>query len=346
MATTSFLTEEAQTLLAPDEDVMLERKGRDRRGIRRELAGTTEMARGTRYVEEGEGVYASPETDMPTPETSVGEVLGNVDIVRYVGDQVRVPRMAHSMTLDAEDLEIDGAQEKVSRSRDVLFETFDIQADLQFLKGVADEQGNAVQPGLFDWLDSNIPSDNVLDASTYDVSADLNGVPANIVVQEAYSGTSGEYVEDAWDYVMWDHGVRANWNQIDNNSGVRQASQFLDLGSDAQGVGNSLVNDAVLIPDQMGLPTAPDADDTLRFDIPFPNDTMYLIPDHGGDFWELYEQPEPTLVQEPLRKSGAKIEYEYFWRAGQAYGFNAHNLDNESSKAKDVVRIDNVSSLF
>jgi len=346
MATTSFLTEKAQTLLEPDEDLMLRRSGRDRRGIRRELAPTTEMERGTRYVEEGDGVYVDAKSDMPTSDTSVGEVLGNVDIVRYVGDNVRIPRMTHSMTLDSEDLAIDGAEEKVRRAQDALMEMFDIQADLQFLEGITDEEGNTVQQGVFSWLDANIDSNNVIDASTLDVSSDLNGVPANIVVQEAYSRTSGEYVDDAWDMVLWDHQTRANWNQIDNNSGVRQSSQWLDLDSDVQGVGNSLVNDAVLIPDKIGLNTAPDATDSLQFDISFPDDSMYLIPDHGGDFFQMYEQPEPTLVQEPLRKNGAKVEYEYYWRGGQAFGFGSNQTDQYDNTAKDVVRIDNVSSLF
>ncbi|WP_226041177.1 hypothetical protein [Natrinema sp. DC36] len=225
-------------------------------------------------------------------------------------------------------------------------ETFDIQADLQFLLGITDEEGTSVQPGVFEWMDNNINPDNVIDASTYDVDTDLNGVPANLIVQEAYSNTSGEYVDDAWDMVLWDHSTRAQWNQIDNNSGVRQSSQWLDLGSDAQNVGQSLVNDAVVIPEKMGLTTAPGADDSLSFDIPFPDDTMYLVPDHGGDFFQTYEQPEPTLVQEPIRKNGGKIEYEYYWRGGQAYGFGTQRVDQYDYTAKDLVRIDNVSSLF
>lgn len=342
MTTTSFLTEEAQTLLQPDEDLMLERFGRDRRGIRREIAPGTEMERGTRYVEEGDGVYASANSDMPEGTTSVGEVMGNVDIVRHVGDNVHVPRMTHGLTVDAEDLQIEGAEEKVRRSQDVLFETFDIQADLQFLLGITDEEGNQVQPDVFTWLDNNIDANNVIDASTLSLD-----VPANVVVQEAYSKTGGDYADDGWEMVLWDHQTRANWNTIDNNNGVAQKSHWLDLGSDAQGVGQSIVNDSVLIPDTVGLPTAPDQPDNLQFDITtFPSDTMYLIPDHGGDFFEMFEQPEPTLIQDPIRKNGGRLEYEYYWRAGQAFSFGSHRNDHTDVEAADVVRIDNVSSLF
>jgi hypothetical protein len=344
MATTSFLTEEDQEILLPDEDIMLEREGRDRRGIRRELAPTTEMERGTRYVEEGDGVYADAKSSMPTSDTSVGEVLGNVDIVRYTGEQVRIPRMTHGMTVDAEELNVDGAQEKVMRAQDVVMEQFDIQADLQFLLGITDEEGNTVQPDIFTWLDNNIPAGNVIDGSakTYDV-------PANAIVREAYSKTSGEYADDGWDFAIWDHSTRALWNEIDNNSGVMQASQWLDLGSDAQNVGQSLVNDTVLMPDSIGLRTPPDQPDSLQFDIStMPSDTMYLIPDHGGDFFEMYEQPEPTLIDEPIRKNGGKLEYEYYWRAGHAFGFGSHRTDDGAGGdiARDVVRIDNVSDLF
>lgn len=344
MATTSFLTEEAQELLLPDEDIMLEREGRDRRGIRREIAPTTEMERGTRYVEEGDGVYADAKSSMPTSDTSVGEVLGNVDIVRYTGEQVRIPRMTHGMTLDSEELEINGAQEKVTRAQDVVMEQFDIQADLQFLLGITDEEGNTVKPDVFTWLDNHIPSGNVIDASanTYDV-------PANVVVRDAYQQTTGEYADDGWDFVLWDHQTRALWNEIDNNSGVRQASQWLDLENDAQGVGQSIVGDQVLIPDSIGLRTPPDQPDSLQFDIStFPDNSMYLIPDHGGDFFEMYEQPEPTLIDDPIRKNGGKVEYEYYWRAGHAFGFGSHRTDDGAGSdiARDVVRIDNVSSLF
>lgn len=359
MATTSFHTEEDFTeQVAPDEDVMLTRHGRDRRGLRREVAPLTELPRGTRKIEEGDGVYVNPNSDMPTGTTGVGEVLGNVDIVRYVGDDVEIPRMTHGLTVDAEDLEIDNAQEKVSRSQDALMEMFDIQADLQFLLGITDEEGNQVQPGLFEWLDNNIPTGNVINADNYTTEYSLsNGQPSNIVQRVAYETTEGVYADDSWDFVMWPHNVRALWNTIDANSGATLASQWLDMEVDQAGVGASIVDDAFLIPSQTGLRTAPDAPDTLQFDITgnLPtasagndDDVMYLIPEHGGDFFEMYEQPEPTLIQEPIRKNGGALEYEYYWRAGQAYGFGSHETDDGAggSVAHDVVKIENVSKLF
>lgn len=359
MATTSFHTEEDFTeQVAPDEDVMLERRGRDRRGLRREVAPLTEMERGTRKIEEGDGVYVDAKSDMPTGTTGVGEVLGNVDIVRYIGDEVLIPRMTHGMTVDAEDLDIGNANEKVNRAQDALMEMFDIQADLQFLLGITDEEGNQVQPGVFEWLDNNIPAGNVINAGDYTTDYSIsNGQPSNIVQRVAYETTEGIYADDSWDFAMYPHNVRALWNTIDSNSGATLKSQFMDLGDDAQGVGSSIVGGEFLIPSQTGLRTAPDQPDTLTFDITgnlptatngADDDVMYLIPDHGGDFFEMYEQPEPTMIQEPIRKNGGALEYEFYWRAGQAFGFGSHETDDGAggSVAHDAVKIENVSALF
>lgn len=360
MATTSFHTEEDFTeQVAPDEDVMLEREGRDRRGLRRELSPTTEMERGTRKIEEGDGYYVDSKSDMPTGTTGVGEVMGNVDIVRYTGDDVEIPRMTHGMTVDAEDLDIGGANDKVQRSQDALMEMFDIQADLQFLLGITDEEGNQIQPGVFHWLDANMPDENVINAgnhtSDYSIS---NGQPSNIIQRVAYGKTEGIYADDGWDTIAMTHGVDALWNTIDDNSGVSLKSQWADLEDDNRNVGSSVVNDMFKLPRYTGIKTAPDASDTLQFDLhdeALPaaqngadDDVMYLIPDHGGDFFSVYEQPEPTMIQEPIRKNGGQLEYEFYWRAGQAFGFGSHQTDDGQggSVAHDAIKIENVSALF
>jgi len=360
MATTSFHHEDDFTeMVAPDEDVMLEREGRDRRGLRRELAPLTEMERGTRKIEEGDGIYVDPNSDMPTGTTGVGEVLGNVDIVRYTGDEVNIPRMTHGMTVDAEDLELGNAGEKVNRGQDAVMEMFDIQADLQFLLGITDEEGNEVQPAVFHWLDDNMPSENIINAGDYTSKYSIdNGQPSNIIQNIAYGKTEGIYADDGWDMAAMTHSVDALWNTIDDNSGVSLKSQWADLGDDTRGVGSSVVNDMFKLPRFTGLRTAPDANDTLQFDLheeALPtasngadDDVMYLIPDHGGDFFSVYEHPEPTLIEEPIRKNGGALEYEFYWRAGQAFGFGSHQTDDGAggSVAHDAIKIENVSALF
>jgi hypothetical protein len=277
--------------------------------------------------------------------------------------------MTHGMTVDAEDLEMGQASEKVQRAQDYLMRSFDVQADLQFLNGIYDEEGNQTHEGIFEWLDSNIPSENVINAAdfTSDYSVD-NGQPSNIIQREAYQATEGIYADDGWDMVLWKHPVAALWNTIDTNSGAAFQSQWLDLEEDAAGVGSSVVNDAVKIPNRTGFRTAPDAPERLRFDIEFPtrtntsysspignlgnfsanDDAMYLIPEHDGDFFSMYEQPEPTMIQEPIRKNGGQLEYEFYWRAGQAFGFGSHRTDDGQggSIAYDAFKIENVSALF
>jgi len=361
MTTTSFGTEEDFTeMVEPEEDLMLTREGFDRQSLRREIMPTQTIDRGTRQVEEGDGYYVSAKSDMPTGSTAVGEVMGNVDIERYVGNELEVPRMTHSMGLDAEDLEIDGQADKIGRSRDAVMEMFDIQADLQTLLGITDEEGNLVRRGVFDWLDDNIPADNVINAAdfTTDFGLSNDGQPSNIVQQTAYGKLEGIYANDGWDQVFMPHNVRSLWNTIDDNSGVSLQSQWLDMNADAAGVGSSVVNDMFLIPNKTGLRTAPDASgDPLRFDIKgalptasngADDDVMYLIPEHDGDFYQSFEQSEPTLIQDPIRKNGGRQEYEYYWRAGHGFGLGTHRIDDGSGGqiAYDAIKIENVSQLF
>lgn len=356
MTTTSFLTEKQQTLLQPDEELMFERKFRDRAALRRELAPVTELPMGDRYVEEGDSTYVDAHSDMPTVDTGIGEQLGNVDVVRYTGDRVRVPRMAHGLTVEEEDLEVEGGAEELRRERDTVMELFDVQADLQFLLGITDEEGNTVQPGVFDWIDSNIAADHVIDASSFDVDADLNGQAANIIVQEAYSRTEGEYIDTTWDMAVAKHPIWSNWNQIDDNSGESLASQWVDIDNSDQFLGVGVEN-TLNYPESHGLRTAPDQPDSLRFDLEFPSrtnsgyssplsdasdDAMYLIPDHGGDFWELYEQPTVDQRDSPIQLEGFRERYEYKWRAGQVFNFGHRNEDN----LYDLIKIENVTSLF
>jgi hypothetical protein len=354
MTTTTFLTEKQQSLLLPDEEYFLERKGFDRPAIRRELAPVTPLSAGDRYVEQGDAIYATPTSDMPESDTTPGEIFGNVDVERVVGEQVRIPRMTHGLTVDQEDLEIQAGDDtpsgadKLQRERDLLMEMFDVQADYQFMQGIHDERGNQVQPGVFEYLDANIPASNIIDASSTQYS-NSGEIPANVIVQEAYSKLTGEYANDGWDVAFAKHDVHALWNTIDNNSGVTQKSHWLDLESDSDGVGQSIVNDFIKIPEKIGLRTAPEySAEELRFDVDFPtanngtdDDVMYLIPDHGGDFYELYEQAQPQMSDTPVRKEGLKERHEFYWRAGQTFNLN-HRVDDV---ATDAIKIENVSAL-
>lgn len=346
MTTTSILTKEQQELVEPDEDIMFEREGFDRQGLRRELAPVTTIEPGTRFVEQGQAVFVHPDSDMPEGPTSIGESLGNVELVREVGGSVQIPRYTHGFSLDIEDREVPEMNMFIQDMRDAILELFDLQADVAFINGLNDHAGNEVMPGVFQWLQDNMDASNIIDCSTYDLDAgDLNGIPANVVLREAYDEISGEYVTTTFDVAVAKHNVWSYWNEIGRADYNVNRSQWEMVQDDGDGVG---VRRRMTLPDSTGLraPSTMDAD--LTFDLSFPtanngsdDDVMFLIPQHNGDFYELYEQASPD-VRGPIEKEGWRERWEYKWRAGATFGFSHRAGGN----ATDVIKLENVSTLF
>jgi hypothetical protein len=365
MATSSVLTQEQMSLVKPANGVMIERgegnsNGFDREAIRTEFAPIRELANGTRYVEEGSATFLHTESDYPDAPTSVGESFGNVELVREVGGTQYIPRYTHGFTYDTEDGEVDDSF--LAEMRDGILQMFDVQADYAFLQGMDDEAGNSVFDGVFQFLEDNMPSSNFIDCSNYDPSAgDLAGVPANIVLQEAYQKVTGHYVETQWDIAVAKHPIWSEWNQVGTFDGAILQSQWevMQATDDAE-VG---VNRRLLLPNEIGLPTAPSQNGNLTFDIDYPartntgytsdigtlsdfeeaDDVMYLIPEHGGDFYELYEEGTPD-TRGPLEKDGFRERFEYKWRGGVVQGQNMQKRD--TNVALDTIKLENVTALF
>lgn len=357
MVTSSILTKEQQELLKPDEDLMFDREGFDRASIRREFAPVQTVDSGVKYVRQGTASYVHPDSTMPSGPTAEGESYGNIELVREVGGEQQIPRYVNGFMVEEEDMEVSEMSMHLQEMRDGIMELFDIQADLSFLTGLTDRAGNTVHSGVFQWLDDNIAADNVIDCSDFDLSTgDLNGLPANIVLRVAYGKVSGEYVTTTWDLAVAKQQVWALWNEVGTNDSNGNRSQW-DLinpqGDDAAGVG---VNRRILVPQKIGLRAPTSMSENLRFDIDFPSpasgddgvgtigaddDVMYLIPQHDGDFYELYEQSTAD-VRGPIMKDGFRERFEYKWRAGvvQGQSFRADNM------ARDAVKLENVESLF
>lgn len=361
MATSSVLNDDQLTLVKPDAGIMVERgegdvDGFDRDALRQEFAPVRTLDPGTKYVEEGNATFIDANTDMPSGPAGIGESIGNIELVRVVGGQQEIPKYVHGFSLDIEDREVDDSF--VTDMRDGILRLFDVQADYAFLQGLAREDGTTVFKGVFQWLQDNMPSANIIDASSYDPSAgDLQGVPANIVAEVAYDKVSGHYVETTWDVAVAKHPVWAKWNQLGTFDGAVVQSQWdlMQADDNEAGVG---VNRRLLLPDEIGLPTAPSQSGSLTFSIDMPSrvntgytsplsdpndDVMFLIPNHGGDFYELYEQGSPD-VRGPIEKEGWKERFEYKWRAGVVYGQNSHKRD--TNVALDTIKIENVTALF
>jgi hypothetical protein len=240
---------------------------------------------------------------------------------------------------------------------------FDVKADYAFLQGLNREDGSTVFKGVFQWLQDNMPSDNIINCADYDPSAgDLQGVPANIITEKAYEKVEGYYVETTWDIAVAKHPVWAPWNQYGTFDGAMVESQWelVNAADNDAGVG---VMRRMLLPNKVGLPTAPAQSGSLTFDIDMPtrvntsysgpvgsrsnfeddDDVMFLIPDHGGDFYELYEQGSPD-IRGPIEKEGWKERFEYKWRSGVVYGQNGHKRDTDI--ARDAIKLENVTALF
>lgn len=355
----SVLTKEQQSLVKPDENLMFEREGFDRRSLRREFAPVETIDPSTKYVEQGNVSYIHPQSDMPSGPTVEGESFGNIELVREVGGTQQIPRYTNGFTVDQEDTEVDNRW--LMDARDGIMELFDIQADLAFMLGLSTEADNTVFSGVFEWLDNNIPASNIIDCSQYDPSTgDLQGVPANIVAQKAYSYVTGEYVTDQWDLAVAKHPVWAEWNQLGTFDGATVESQWEMMQADANS-DNVGVNRRIQLPKQIGLRGPSDMEEGLKFPLELPtrtnagynspigdladytddDDVMYLIPRHDGDFYELYEQATPD-TRGPLAKEGFRERWEYKWRGGvvQGQSFKSDGV------AVDAIKLENVTALF
>jgi hypothetical protein len=350
--TTSILTEKQQTLVKPDENLMFDREGFDRRQIRMEYAPVNQIPPSQKFVENGDAMFIAPQSDYPEGPTSEGEVLGNMDLVRVTGGTQEIPRYTHGFTIDTEDTEVDTSH--VQDLRDGVMELFGIQADYAFLQGLNDAAGNTVFDGLYKWLEDNMPSSNIIDCSTYDPSSgELQGVPANIVKQVALEQVTGEYIEGQWDIAAAKHEVWSYWNQLGTFDGATVESQWeMIRADDEMDVGVRRKN---RVPQEIGLRGPPGGGD-LQLSIDFPSrtnsgytsplsdakdDAMYLIPEHNGDFYELYEQGSPD--HRMLEKEGWKERHEYKWRAGVVQG---QTQKRDTDIAQDAIKLENVTALF
>lgn len=347
MPTVSRLNQEEFLEVAqPDEDIMFEPKGRDRRGLRYEFAPVNEVSSSDRYVTKGDAPFVHPDSDLPFGDSGLGESVGNVDMVIEEGTPRELFRFTHGFTIDEEDEQVD--ESLVQENRDAVINLFDLQADVHFLNGVEDgASGTELRKGMLQWLHDN--ATDIIDADSYGVDADLNGVPANIIATEAYGSTTGEYVDEEWNAAIANHDVWSDWNQIGNNDGSGQQSQWDSLANNEVGVS---VGRRVGLPEQMAIRTAPSLDGNIEIPVEYPDldstdagggkdDVMFLLPDHGGDFVQLYEMGSP--MARDVDKEGFRRRVEYLWRYGQVYD---NSFKAESGTGTDIIKIENVSTLF
>lgn len=353
MTTTStFKREELQEQL-PDENAMLERRGFQTRGFRRELGPdilpVNPLDQGVREIEAGNKAFMDEDSDFSLAPTGLGEAGGAVGITEERGDKFQMYRKASHIRVSEEDEEVDA--DNLSEKQRAVLELFDLTFDSWVFRGIQDENGNTIRNDIFSQLKSGIPTARTLDLSTYGVDADLNGVRANIFREEAYSLMEGHYFDDSWAVLIAKHPVHAKLNQLDTNDGAGIFTEW-DISSGERVASNpGLIDRKVRVPSYLGLPSTAGNAGSLSFPIDsLGSDEALLLPSHNGDWMQLWEQPSPDVRDPiPVRGWGREIEYK-IW-GGHAFDTEMsaggdRPVDDAGNPYPDAIHITNVSSLF
>lgn len=353
MVTTSTLKQEAVTAALPDDDVMLERRGFQTRGLRRELGPDVMPVNGigndTRKVEAGNASFVDEDSDLPLGPTGIGETGGSVGLTEERGSEFDLFRYAHHMRVLEEDEEVDAAQ--VAEKTRAMMELFDLKMDHTVFSGVSDENGNTLRNDIFSELKSNIPSSRTIDCSTLSLANDLNGVEANVFREEAYAQMEGHYFQDQWAVGIAKHPVWARLNALDTADGAAIFTHWEVSGGERVAGTPGLINRRFRVPSYLGLPSSSANAGDLSFNISsLGSDEMLLLPPTNGDFMQLWEQGTPDS-RGPIQKSGWAHEFEYKMWGGHAFasdfaaGGDAPQDDN-GNPYPDCIHVTNLSSLF
>lgn len=353
MTSTSVIKEEDQKLFLPDDDVMLERRGFQTRGFRRELGPdilpVNPIGNDVREIEAGNRRYVDENSTFALSPTSVGETGGNVGITEQRGDKFEIFRMAHHLQVYLEDEEVDAdqAEENVR----AIMELFDLTLDKWVFDGIEDENGNTIRNDIFSELKSGIPSARTIDCSTLSTSSDLNGVRANLFREEAYSKMEGHYFNDSWAALIAKHPVHARLNQLDTNDGAGIFTEWEVASGDRVASEPGLIDRKIRVPSYLGLPANGTNAGDLSFDITsLGTDEALLLPPTNGDWMALWEQGTPD-DRGPLPQRGWREEFEYKMWGGHAFDQDFapggdYPVDDSGNRFPDAIHLTNVSSLF
>lgn len=352
MVTTSQFKQEDVEMMLPDEDMMLERRGFQTRGFRRELGPdlfpVNPIGSDVRSVERGNATFADPEGDFALNPTGVGEAGGSVGVVEDRGDEFDLFRTAHHLAVNVEEREID-ADQMSDKVRQIM-ELFDLTMDKWVFDGITDENGNTLRNDIFSEFKSAIPTNRTIDCSTLSLSGDLNGERANLFRQVAYAEMEGHYFDDSWAALVAKHPVHANLNMIDSHDGAQIFTEW-DIASDGtRQVGDpGLIDRKIKVPSYLGLPSPNSNAGNLSFDITsLGTDEALLLPSHNGDFAAGWEQGTPD-TRGPIEMEGWEERFEYKMWGGHAFDVTAGSTppqDDAGNRFPDAIHLTNVSSLF
>lgn len=353
MTSTSVFKEEDVTMMLPDDDVMLERRGFQTRGFRRELGPdllpVNPIGNDVREIEAGNRRYVDEDSTFALAPTGIGEVGGNVGITEERGTKFELYRMAHHLQVHIEDQEVDADQmdEKVR----AVMELFDLTLDKWVFDGIEDENGTTIRNDIFSELKSAIPAARTIDCSALSLSSDLNGMIANLFREEAYKDVEGHYFDDSWAALIAKHDVHALFNRLDTNDGAGIFTEWEISGGERVASTPGLIDRRIRVPAYLGLPAHGTNSGALSFNITsLGSDEALLVPPYGGDFAALWEQGTPD-TRGPLPQRGWREEFEYKMWGGHAFDSqfapgDDQPVDDNGNRAPDAFHLTNVSSLF
>lgn len=352
---TSSTTFNSQELaeLQPVENEMYTREGFGRKNFRYQFANAEDIGINDRYVEEEETTYVNPDTtEMPHGPTGIGEVAGGgVDFVRQEGDVHATYRFTQGFTVAEEDARAGAVS--LDEQRRQISEMYDFFADGMWFNGIADQSGNQVKPGMFQWLKSAIPAERTFDCENYDGdsgdTADLvsNDTQENIIKYHAYQTQSGELLDDgdSWGMILGRQEALANLQKVrPADGGITPRDTYWDAINAENGVGVG-IQDYMLIPEQLRFTEAPNGEQPLTIDLTqnLGSDELIILPSMDAvreNYWRLMQMSEPWSLP-PTRERGGKVTYDNVWRYSQYY-----DPMNAYANAQDSIHLTNVSTLF
>lgn len=348
MPTSTRTKDDDTEVIEPTENVMFDREGLDRKGLRREFAGVQPIDLETLYVERDDLEYVDPRTtEMPYGPTGMGEYGGTgVDTVRIDGEDWKTFRYTSGYEMNIEDVNNPELQ------RQAIMEQFDFLADANFLVGVEDRNGNQLRKGMFDWLNTNIDSDRVYDAENYDGDAgdtDLSGREEDLFSYVPFEDLEFRLVDQdlTWGTLVGrKQAIRNFFRRSKETDERREGQTYWEILSD-DGDTMATIENYNVIPDEMQLDVLPDGASEEPFTVDVTSelgtDEVYVLPPMEqvmDNYWRLSEMTEPEVMG-PYDERGGREAVDYVWRYSHYFDPNSRY-----GNAPDALKIENVSALF
>lgn len=269
MPTSTNVNQQELTLVQPRDEQLYSREGLDRKQIRYEFSDSINLGLTDRWIENEDHLYVDQDTlDLAAGPTGVGEGGGGgVSFLVEDGERIPTTRYARGYTINSEDVR--AGNQSIAEQRDALMQLFDFEHDKRFLFGYFNGAGTWV-PGLFQWLDDNIPSERVFDCENYDGDSgdnDYTGVEENLIKFDAFSSISNRLMEvndPQWGALVGTQDALSNFNKVQEGSSDRSSYWARLNSNDSAGVG---IERPLYMPNEIQFARTSANQDPMTFDL-------------------------------------------------------------------------------